>query len=192
MNDLAFVMTAPSSFETPSSRLPVGGVDLGNKTAAMKVAQTASSDALKVFAPAATNLAYAAGQAIGTHVALSVFNIAGGSGRIASIMLTDNANQKSALTLLFFRGLPTTAIVDKTAVAIFTANEVCAVHQVAAADYVTVDSKAFANYGDLNVRVDNADSTASKNLYLVVVSQGTPNYGASAAGALRIKVGLEQ
>ena len=123
---------------------------------------------------------YSAGDAVGGLQTLTVATrVAGGKVKLQSVTVLDAANQKAAMTLLFFESEPTAAtITDNAAFAWSTDNTKCIGKiNVAAADYETIDSKAVATVRGLNLIMQ---SNGTANLYVAVVTTGTPNLASTS------------
>lgn len=133
--------------------------------------------------------AYTAGYSVGAVQSIAPASIAAGLGvKLDSITVTDAANQKAAITVLFFAKTPPTATVtDNVAFAWGSDLPLCIGKvDIAAADYETFNSKAIACKTDINLDMVPAGTT----LFAVLVTTGTPTY--VAATGLTLTFGLEQ
>jgi hypothetical protein len=131
---------------------------------------------------------YSAGDSLGGKITLAnVARVTGGLSKLQTITVIDHANQKPAGTLLFFNADPAAAtITDNAAFAFSTdAGKVIATVAVAAADYVTIDSKAVLCYGNINKLVQ----PAATSLYVAFVVSTTPNLAATTD--IQIAFGFE-
>lgn len=179
------------------TRLPVRVNDLGDATGAVAVTpynvDGIGTHKVYSYTVAAANGAYAVGDTIGAIMALRLSTAAGQSAKINSVMVTDQIAQNSALTIIFFNpgtsSAPAGTFTDNAAMVITTAADVVGVVQIAAGDYATISSEGFACISGLDITVSSDDNAYT---YMAVLSQGTPNYGAGAATALKIKVGVER
>ena len=130
---------------------------------------------------------YAAGQQIGgvlTLMAPAPF-LSGDNGPILIVqtaILTDEDNQKSAVDVLLFRGVPTSSG-DNTAYAPNAADMALLIGKISfpAADWATYGTMAA-----VVVRLVEAMRIANGKLYAIVVSQGAPTF--VSAGVLKLKV----
>jgi hypothetical protein len=100
-----------------------------------------------------------------------------GTGILESIIVLDRADQKAALDIFIFDADPTAAtLADKTAFVFSTDDlKVIAHVSVAAADYVTVNSKAIAHETSLGIALKASGTT----LWAAVVTSGTPTFAAT-------------
>lgn len=131
---------------------------------------------------------YTSGDSMGGKITLTgVARVTGGLSKLQTIAILDNANQKPAGTLLFFNADPAAAtITDNAAFAFSTdAGKVIATHAIAAADYVTIDSKAVLCYGNINKLVQ----PVATSLYVAFVVTTASNMAATTD--LQIAFGFE-
>lgn len=145
--------------------------------------------------PAAASFAtpYSSGDVIGAVNTLS--NAALNSGqavKLDSVVVLDKANQKSSLDLIFFNEAPVNSIgADNAAYALHDDDltKVIGRISVTGSDYVSSSTtNAEAVYRDLELTMQ--PKLGSKNIFMAVVSRGTPTYG--SASDLIVKVSLEQ
>lgn len=135
--------------------------------------------------------AYASGDLIGekltlTNVMENDFNTA----VLLSVTVGDQAKQNSALDLIFWAEDPATGtFTDNAALDVDDADLdlIVAVVSVGAGDYVDFSDNSIAFIGGIN-QIIQASGDDNANLYLAIVSRGTPTY--VATGDIRIKVGL--
>lgn len=135
---------------------------------------------------------YSSGDCVGGIIQLKgAMSRENGTGIIKSIVVKDNLNQKSALTLLFFNALPTgMTSTDNSAFVYGTTafyQQVAKVN-IASADYETINSKAVLNLDAISTAVQAVGST---DLYMIIVTTGTPTYAADSA-SLSITISLLQ
>jgi len=150
--------------------------------------------------PAATTSAYASGQSIGAVNTLeNVANRQQGTLTLQSITLVDRTTQAGAIDLVFFRSAPTAT--DKVAFAPtdLQLEDYLGRVSITAGDYINTSAQRLAdklNIGmamDLGVLPQPASMFGSPlelkqtSLFVVFVSRGIQNYGASAATALRLE-----
>jgi hypothetical protein len=124
--------------------------------------------------------AYTSGDAVGAKRTITgALRTSNGSGVLESIQILDRANQKAAFDIYIFDANPTNATITDNAAFVFSTDDlkVIAHISVAAADYVTTNSKAVATKGGLGVALKGADSSTS--LYAAIVTTSTPTYAAT-------------
>lgn len=142
--------------------------------------------------------AYVANEVVGGIQTLAAaMRVAGGRGMLESLMVFDHANQKAALNIFLFDQLPVGTYADHVAFTMGAADgpKCLGVAQVAAADYLTVGSFAYATLGAGSGRVWQALmlkalGAADPNLYAVIQTTGTPTY--VAATDLQLRFGFLQ
>ena len=141
-----------------------------------------------------TAVAYSIGDSIGGIIK----QLPGGgrsAGTIVDVHLVDTLAQNPALTLLFFSQSPSSGTyTDNAAVSVAVADIPYYVGSVSilAADWNTVASKGFVGIStqvDVRWFVPRTDDGAMPYLYMVIVSGGTPTYGANAT-SLFVTLGL--
>ena len=145
----------------------------------------------KVLTETVTNDAniYASGDQIGELMTLTDALIDSHRGVIRSLSIVDKAKQKSALSVLFFRAEPTVASADNAALDISDselAAKFVGMVNVAAADYKDLSNGSVATVQNLSLAVESD----TDELYAVVLSGGTPTYG--AVDQLELKIGIER
>lgn len=137
--------------------------------------------------------AYNSGDNVGGVLTLAnAVRSSGGTCVLQSLHIRDNTNQKAALTILIFASDPTAGatITDNAAFAYGASafpKQIDKIN-VLTTDYETVDGKATATLSGLG-RVYTANGSA--NLYAVIVTTGTPTYGAVST-ALAVNFGILQ
>lgn len=125
--------------------------------------------------PTITAGAYSAADVVGGLLTFSV-NSPSGCGVINKLVIADDDDEKAVLTLYLFNASPT-AILDNAAGALAIADLkklVCTI-SIAAADYKTINSNAYAVKEDIN-NVYKADGKG--NLYGYLICTATPTYTA--------------
>lgn len=152
-----------------------------------------TSSKLILITPTVDTNIYASADVIGTvqTVTAAVLDN-GGTCLLESLVVIDKSNSKSALDLVFFNEAPGTTIgADNAAYALVDgdANKILGRISVAAADYVS-SSTTNAEATIKSIGLLLAPIAGSKNIFMAVVSRGTPTYGTSAD--LSIRLGLLQ
>lgn len=130
--------------------------------------------------------AYSSGDVVGGLVNLGALRAISATAVLKSLVVLDSANQKAALTILLFSGLPAGTFTDNGALVLSAADLALVVAKVnvLASDYETVASRAIAQL-DLSLVLKGLDGT--RNLYMVIVTTGTPTY---TALCLKIRFGI--
>jgi hypothetical protein len=121
--------------------------------------------------------------------------------KLLDVLVREVGTQKAALTLLFFRSAPTVAAANAAYVlsAADLLNLVGKVN-VLTTDYETVGGQSVAHVGniwkvlegwtgDTDPGTGKLDDTTVGDLWMVLVTTGTPTYG--AASALSVELGFE-
>lgn len=138
-----------------------------------------------------TTPAYTAGDCVGGKLTLTgALRAAGAGAALQSLLIRDTSNQKAALELLIFNADPTASTLTDNAAAVIHASDVAKVIRrisIAAADYVTIDSKAWA---DLSPGGRVLAAPAGVDLYAAFVAVGTPTYALTTA--LGVVLGILQ
>lgn len=157
------------------------------------------NDSRKLFTKAITTsaAAYTAGDQVGTLQTLTGASDRKGQAlAIESIQVVDTAQQKSELLLLFFGKAPTITSVDNGALNITDAQlQECllGVVKVFAAEYYDVAGVSIANVQYPSLQLESRDEKSGTRLgqeiYMLVVTNGTPTYGLSST-ALTVHVGV--
>lgn len=132
--------------------------------------------------------AYAAGDSIGGKITLTGALRAAGKGVVLTdIVILDRAAQSPTGTIILFNADPTAATITDNAAFVFSTDDlkVIAAIPVAAADYVTINSKAVASIAPPPRTLTAASGTA---LYAAFVTTSTPTFAASTN--LQVSFGL--
>jgi hypothetical protein len=137
--------------------------------------------------------AYSSGDCVGGLLTLTgASRSSNGTTTMVSAVIKDDANQKQPLTILVFDSDPSSGstIIDSTAFAYGATafSKQVAKINVSASDYETIDGKASA---DLPALGRLLTASGGSNLYAVVITTGTPTYGASST-ALSMNIGFYQ
>lgn len=137
--------------------------------------------------PVINTSAYEAGDVVG-----SVLTVPGVFGQaltaiLKNVLVKDNANQKAALTILFFGSLPSGTYTNNAAFSWGAGDfaKLVGKANILAADYETVGAKAVAEV-EFSLNLENTEST--DKLYAVVLTTGTPTY--ASASDLEIQFGV--
>ncbi len=122
---------------------------------------------------------YSSGDCIGGLITVpAVMTANNGTALLKNILIKDASNQKAALTILLFNQSPTGMTTTNNSAFAYGSgtgfsSEIAKIN-VLTTDYETVDSKATA---DLDVMSKAIQANGSMDLYLVVLTTGTPTYG---------------
>ena len=138
----------------------------------------------------ASTTAYTAGDVIGGRIVLTNAVLqSGGAAVWDSVVLTDDSNQKPPLTILMYNAQPVAATADNAAFAWGSGDldRVVGKVNILAGDWETLGGNAVAAKGGLGFDVR---AVGGQDLYLYVVTTGTPTFGTNAD--LRIGIGLSQ
>lgn len=138
-----------------------------------------------------TSTPYSIGDCVG-----GVFTLTGAARNVSittllqSIHVKDASNQKQPFTILIFNANPTGATTTDNAAFAYGADfsKQIGIINVVATDYTTIDGKASAPLSGLG-RVYTPNG--SKDLFAVIIAQGTPTYGANST-SLMVTYGLLQ
>jgi hypothetical protein len=133
----------------------------------------------RAVVPVISTSIYAAGDALGGRNTLANVASPGIDVVLTDLTIVDLANQKSALTLMFFSS-EYTAPADNAAFAISDADlksKFLGQIPVVANDYksLNTNAQAVATLKGINKRIFG---TKGKNIYMQIVCDGTPTYGA--------------
>jgi hypothetical protein len=138
---------------------------------------------------------FAAGDAMHSTV-ITLANCFQGSvphARIEGVTIVDQANQKSAIDLLFFSANPSNTTVTVNAaldVADADLDDYFLGHiSIAATDYASLADNAYGTKQNISLPV-YPSAQGVRSLYCIVVARGTPTY--AAATDLRIKLSFKQ
>lgn len=142
--------------------------------------------------PGSAAAAYSTGDVVGALQTLSdVVEDTKAPALLKNVIVLDKANQKSAIDILIFNRSVTIAA-DNDAVTLSNTDleYLVARISVAAADYTTIQVAATANAeATKSVEVLCPTVATLKNLYVAVVSRGSPTY---TANALKVKMIFER
>lgn len=128
-----------------------------------------------------TNVPYSSGDVVGGLITLTGASRASSKTSILkSIHIKDDNNQKQPLTFLLFNVDPSTGatIIDNTAFAYGSSalsKQICKVN-VDTTDYETIDSKGIADIDNFNKVISSNNGT----FYLIILTTGTPTFGANS------------
>lgn len=130
--------------------------------------------------------AYSAGQVVGGVQSIDKIGSISGVGLLKHVSITDAANQKPVLSLLFFKALPTGTWADAgapTPSAADLGNFVGKV-EIGAGDWATFGSKGFCTKEcSIVIKADG-----NQILYMVVIATATPDF--AAADDLKFQLGM--
>lgn len=146
------------------------------------------SDEIVPTVTVSTSPAYSVGDCVGGKLTLSSIVRSGSKGLLVSVLVSDTSNQKAGLELLIFNADPSGSTLTDNTAAVIAAADVSKVIRrisIAASDYVTIDSKAFA---DIVVSGRELKPASGTDLYAALVTTGTPTYAATTALGLRLGV----
>ncbi len=137
--------------------------------------------------PAVTAGAYSAGNVVGGIQTIGPLGSAFGRGIIKDIAVVDKANQKAAMTVLFFSDNPTAStFTDKAAPVIAAADEgkFLGKVEIATTDWTTIGAKAVATKECSTVIASliaaALQTDGQRTIYSVVVTSGTPTYASTS------------
>lgn len=126
-----------------------------------------------------TTPAYTAGDSIGGKITLAnAMRVAAGSSVLTDIMILDRSNQKPTGYISIYSGDPTAATLTDNAALVNSTDDqkIIALIPVVTADWVTINSKAYAHLRNLGIVVKAAVTT---NLYASWVAVNTPTFVAT-------------
>jgi len=152
------------------------------------IGQVGGSTVSLYVVPTITAGAYSAGDVVGGEITLTnAMRTSSGTGVLIEVTIVDLANQKAPLDLLFFDSDPTNGQADNAAYAWNAADQArfLAHIPIAAADYTTIASQAVCTLLTGGIPLA-ASGTA--NLYLIIVTSGTPTY--TSVSDLRLRLGI--
>lgn len=138
--------------------------------------------------------AYTAGDSIGGLI-LQKPGTRVNNGLIQDVKVLDTANQAGGFYLVFFNANPADSTITDNAAFVLHANDsgkVCGLIGVLSTDYVTINSKKWADVAtqvDVNWFAPGTGDGPSPILYMAIVSIDAPSYGANAT-SLYITLGL--
>jgi hypothetical protein len=138
--------------------------------------------------PPVSLAAYTSGDVVGGIMTVGPLGSAFGRGVLKHVSITDAANQKPALTLLFFRATPAGGTYDDAAAPAWDADDFAKFVgkvEITADEWTTCGGDAFATKEcSIALRGDDDDRT----VYCVAVTTSTPDF--AAADDLRFGFGL--
>lgn len=169
------------------------GTDIGdvtlNNTSSTPVPAVGIGTVVVPTVTVSTSPAYSVGDNVGGKLTLSnAVRSSGGTAYLRSLLLVDTSNQKNALELLLFNADPSSSTITDNAAFVLHANDVAKLirrYSLAAADYVTLDSKGIL---DLLLGDRPLVASGSTSLYAALVipaTGGTPTYAATSAISVR-------
>jgi hypothetical protein len=140
--------------------------------------------------PVLTNFAtpYSIGDNVGAKFAIpGAVRVAAGMGIMQSIIVIDKSKQAQPLSVFLFKSIPAGTYADNAAENISAADWLLFLGQmdIVAADYVTRANASVASIGGYNLDIKAAAGTT---IYGLVVTTGTPTYG--AIDALQLTFGV--
>jgi hypothetical protein len=148
--------------------------EVGGSTAVIRptvAVDTAIYAALDVLGAAATS---------GVVVLTNAMRLSGGTGLLQSVVIYDDDNEKSPITLMFFNAAPASGTyTGNGALALSTGDKATYLGRVdiAATDYLTVGGDAVASIKNIALPVQ---AVGTANIYMIpIVTSGTPTYTAS-------------
>lgn len=155
------------------------------------------ADIKTVVIAGATTGAYAAGQQVGLPVEVKNAVLeSGGIGTLLSLSVLDPAKQDAALDIILFSQAPSVGA-DKSNWAPTAADltTILGVVKVSATTpYSDGTARSVGTITNLKLKLKATKVSQAQNnssIWVLVVSRGTPNYGASAA-TLALQVGIDQ
>lgn len=159
---------------------------------ALNLSKIGGKSALITPTISTTGTTYASGDCVGGVFKLpNSVTSNNGTAILKSILIKDSTNQSVNLTILLFNSLPTgmTAIDNSTFAygALSFPLEIAKIN-VSTSDYETIDSKSTA---DIDTMSKVLQSLNSEDLYGVIITTGTPTYGANST-SLSITFGFLQ
>lgn len=151
--------------------------------------------ALKQFTPVTDANAYTGGDCVGSIMSLPLGYL--GAMVLKNLVVTDSANQKAPLTIVFFRSQPAGTFTNNAAFPLSNSDLalVCGKVNIAEDDYETIDSKAIAvkdissvlQFDQPSPSSDSGVGVGPTTLYFGILTTGTPTY---AVGSLRVSIGI--
>lgn len=140
--------------------------------------------------------AYSAGDNVAGLKTIDALGSAFGSGVLKHVTITDNADQKAAMTIVFFDSLPASTFTNNVAFPALTdadLGRVIGKVEVLAADYTTLNGKAVATV-ECSIALWSMQSTAGpdgpdkRTAYYAIQTSGTPTY--TGTGSVKVKFGF--
>lgn len=148
-----------------------------------------SNTNVATVAPTVSTSAYTSGDVVGGATRIPRALGAYARGVLKTVLVRDADAQKAALTLLLFKDAPTGIAADNAALSLSTSDLALLVGKVnvAASDYETVGGKsvavvdvAAALQGSAGDPSDRLQHLRTGDLWLVIVTTGTPTYAAAS------------
>lgn len=136
--------------------------------------------------------AYTAGMVVGgKQTVTAAMRLSNGKGFIDHIALRDTSNQKAPLNILVFNADPTSG--TYTDHAAYAANgtdmgKYQGLIKVLASDWETLGTECLA---DVDVKKIVEANGGNSNLYLIIVTPGTPTFGSTSALSLSVAMGRD-
>lgn len=135
---------------------------------------------------------YASGDQIGVVMKLeNALQDTKGMAFLRSIIALDKSKQKAAFDVFFFNQAPVNAVADNSAADISDAEMAKCLGSVSvvAGDYADLANSSLATKSGLGLLL-KGETAMSKDLWILVVSRGTPTY--TSVQDLTLKLALEQ
>ena len=154
------------------------------------------ADVKAIVVPGTASGAYASGDQIGTPFEIkSAVLDSGGIATVASVAILDVAKQDQAVDIVFFSQQPSTGT-DNSAWNPSAADlaMILGSAKILTTSYSDGSSRSVGTVGNIGLKVKPEKATASQSntsVWGLLVSRGTPNYGASAP-TLSVRIGLQQ
>jgi hypothetical protein len=143
-----------------------------------------------VVTPVIAAAAFSANDIVGGKLTLTgAMRVAGGTGEIDSLMLVDASKQSVPLSVFIFAGAleVSAGYCDDNspcAVTVVDWKKCLGVIDILASDYKSMSLASVASLGGIGMKVK---ATSGVNLFALIVTTGTPTYGANA---LQLTFGL--
>jgi hypothetical protein len=135
---------------------------------------------------------YTANDVVGGKLTIAgAARVSGGTGILQSVLVRDVNNQKAALTILLFNADPANGTyTDNVALTLNATDAAFIVRKIniLTTDYETLGTQAVA---DVAVAFKPIKITAGTSLFALVITTGTPTYGANST-SLNISFGIVQ
>jgi hypothetical protein len=192
---LAFGADSSATLVSASNGLPVeiiaGTMTLSGEDHIGDVASNPPS----ILRPTVVNSTsiYAAGDSIGGKITLTnAVRVVSGRGKLTSILIVDNDNEKAGMTVLLFDANPAATTTDNAAFAWGTGDEsrLLAMVTVATGNYTTFGTKAVAHLTTKDFGEIPVVANGSQNLYVYLIATATPTY--TTTSDLRVAFGFER
>lgn len=122
------------------------------------------------------NVAYTSGDNVGGKLTLAnAVRVSGGVSELKSVAFIDAANQKPVLEIIIFNADPTASTITNNAAFVLHANDIAKVIAripVATGDWVSIDTKGFANITPSRI----LKAATGTTLYAALITTSTPTY----------------